>query len=254
MYENICYKKPFLVEAVVRFDFASQIPEFEKGLPARVSTAALKKFPIFEPQKTQLHELQFGDAVEAKSSVTEIINLIYHGLEKEKTLNITPNSLDVTIKNYHTFELFMEDVLAPLSALCEAFPELRASRVGIRYVNVINLTGGNPLDWNDYVNPKLIGVIDFHEKENLSRAFQMLEYNFEEDATKFQFGLVNPDYPAKIKRREFVLDIDAFSVGAFDYQGILGKINKGHERIQELFESSITQTTRENMKVVNNAG
>lgn len=251
MYENICYKNPFIKEAIIRFDFPSEIPNIEKGLPPKVTQAALKLFPIFEPQKMQTHEVQLqlgGD--EAKTKITEITNSIFHGLEREKTLSISPNSLYVQIRQYRTFELLLKEIMLPLSALCESFPEIRASRVGIRYVNILNIGEENPLDWSKYINPKLLAITDFNNKENLSRAFQIIEYNFEEDSLKFQAGIANPDYPAKIKQRQFVLDLDASSVGAYDFQEMIAKVKVGHERIQDIFESSITDATRAAMRVV----
>lgn len=43
-----------------------------------------------------------------------------------------------------------------------------------------------------------------------------VEYNFGEIYLKCQFGIANPDYPALIKRRQFILDIDAYSAGAYE--------------------------------------
>lgn len=135
---------------------------------------------------------------------------------------------------------------------CEVFPEIRANRIGLRYINVLEVDEDhqNPLDWGKFVDSKLLGITDFHKKERLSRAFQILEYNFDEDSLKFQAGIANPDYPAKIKRRQFVLDIDASSIGAFEFQEMIAKVNVGHGRIQELFEASITDATRDAMKAV----
>lgn len=249
MYEKICYKSPFIKEAIMRFDFPTPIPDFEKGLPPKITEAALKKFPIFEPQKQQTHEVEFGGQ-EAKAKIIETTNLIFHGLEKEKTLSISANALYIQVRLYKSFELFMEEALLTLRVLCESFPEIRANRVGLRYVNVLEIGKKKPLDWTEYINPKLLGIIDFYEKDSLSRAFQILDYNFDEDSLKFQVGIANPDYPAKIKQRHFILDLDASSVGAFDYQEMVAKVKVGHERIQKLFESSITESTRVAMKVV----
>ena len=252
----------------MRFDFPSPIPNIEKGLPQSIFDAALNIFPIFEPQKTQTHKLEFGTpeiknpsklkskkavTQEAKSTITESTISIFHSLEKDKTLTIAANTLYVQVRRYDTFELFLSETLQPLSALFSSFPEIRANRVGLRYVNVLDIPGKDPLDWEKYINPELLGMIGFYNKTNMSRAFQILEYNFHEDALKFQVGIANPDYPAVIKQRHFVLDVDASSVGVFDYSEIVSKINIGHQRIQEIFESSITDATRTAMKGIKHA-
>lgn len=252
MYEKICYKKPFIKEAIMRFDFASPIPNHEIGLPPKLSDAALKLFPIFEPQKAQSHHVQIGGP-EPKATITETTNFVFHGLAKEKTLTISANALVIQVRQYKSFEQSMIEALRPLSVLCELFPEIKANRIGIRYVNILTFAGKDPLDWAKYVHPHLLGITDFYKKDNLSRAFQILEYNFDEDTLKFQVGIANPDYPAKIKQRQFILDIDATSVGAFDYPEMIAKVKLGHGRIQELFESSITDATRTAMKGVKHA-
>jgi uncharacterized protein (TIGR04255 family) len=54
----------------------------------------------------------------------------------------------------------------------------------------------------------------------------------------------NPDYPAPIKKKTFILDYDAYT------SGILGKdeldiyISQFHLAIQKLFEGSITEKFR----------
>lgn len=56
MHEKICYKKPFLKEVILRLDFGSRVEAFIRALPQKVATAALQRFPMSEPQKTQLKE------------------------------------------------------------------------------------------------------------------------------------------------------------------------------------------------------
>lgn len=251
MFEKVCYQQPFIKEVILRFDFPSEIPEIEKGLPPKVSETVLKMFPIYEPKKVQSHHVEFG-GVEAKAKIIESNHYIFHGLEREKSLTILPASFVIQVKAYKSFELFLDEAKKTLHAFCDAFPDLRANRIGLRYINVLEIDKDhkNPLDWKKYINKKLLGTIDFHLKEKMSRAFQILEYNFDEDALKFQVGIANPDYPAKIKRRQFILDIDASSIGAYEYQEMIDKVSVGHGRIQELFEASITPATRAIMKEV----
>jgi len=135
MFEKTCYKQPFIKEVILRFDFPSPIPGIEKGLHPKVSEAVLKIFQIFEPQKIQTHEFKFGGE-DSKAKTTEMTNYHFHGLEKEKTLTISANAFIVQVKRYKSFELFMDDIQKTLSVFCKVFPEIRASRVGLRYVNV----------------------------------------------------------------------------------------------------------------------
>jgi uncharacterized protein (TIGR04255 family) len=250
MYEDICYKKPFLKEVIVRFDFPSPITELEKQLPDKISNCVRERFPIFEPQKTQAQELLFSGA-DFQATSKESMAWTFHGKEREKTLIITPTSFVITVKKYKTYESLQKDMLESAKSFFDFFPDTRSSRVGLRYVNILAIESGNPLAWADYVDQRFLDIIDFHEKkEHLSRALHLLEYNFDGQVLKYQLGIANPDYPAIIRRKEFVLDLDSYCYGAFDLREIMSLLDKAHERIQDFFEKSITDTTREIMKKV----
>ena len=49
---EICYRKNFLTEVIVRADFVSPFPDFDKKLPTELTEIALKRFPIYEPQQS----------------------------------------------------------------------------------------------------------------------------------------------------------------------------------------------------------
>lgn len=63
----------------------------------------------------------------------------------------------------------------------------------------------------------------------------------------FQFGVHNPDFPARVRRRLFVLDFDCFYQGLQDGNEVLDQVELFHGRIETLFESSITQSLRDMM-------
>jgi uncharacterized protein (TIGR04255 family) len=250
--QKICYKKSFLKDVILRIDFPSPLPGLDKSLPNNISKKALKNFPISEPQKTQTQEFQFSSAAfQAKSS--ELMRWVFHGKEREKCLIIEPSALMVTVKSYKTYEVFMEEIMEVITEFYKTYKDLNASRVGLRYINIIEPDDEDPLAWGKYINGNILGIIEFHEeKECITRAFHILEYNFDGLAVKYQFGIANPDFPAVIKRKQFVLDIDAYFNGAIEQQEIADNIERLHEKIQEIFEKSITQDTRILMRPVEN--
>jgi uncharacterized protein (TIGR04255 family) len=251
MYENVCYKTPFLKEVIFRIDFPSPIDGVEKQLSNKLTKAILEKFPISEPQKAHAQEFQFsGPSFQAKTS--EIMQWVFHGKNREKSLTIEPASLVISVRDYKTYENFIADFKHILTVLFDEYKEIAVGRIGLRYVNLIDLNEPEPLEWKVYVNEDILGIIDFHEeKKFLTRVFHIVEYNFDGLSVKYQFGIANPDYPAQIKKKQFVLDIDAYSHGAFDFGDILNCVNDAHEKIQDIFERSITNKTRQLMKQQN---
>ncbi|KPK51728.1 MAG: hypothetical protein AMS22_10420 [Thiotrichales bacterium SG8_50] len=244
MYDSVCYKRSFLKEVILRVDFGSRVETFMRALPQKIATAALQRFPLAEPKKAQTREVTFsGTAVQAKTE--ESMEWVYHGKNREKSLTITPEALLVTNRRYESFEALREDTDHVLRTLFEAQKDLSVARVGLRYINILDVAGDAPLLWTDYVNEEMLGIIDMHkDAAALTRVFHIVEFNYDGQQVKFQFGIANPDYPAPIKRKQFVLDLDSFFVGALSQEDVSRYIEAAHERIQALFEESITDKTR----------
>lgn len=186
-----------------------------------------------------------------QTSSKETVQWVYHGRNREKTLIIEPGAITVTGRKYISYENFQSNLNEILNSAFEEEKDLSAARFGLRYVNLIDLGGNDPLSWREYIREEMLGIIDTHKDQGaLSRVFHIVEFNYDSILVKFQFGIPNPDYPALIKRKQFVLDIDAYVHGALTKDDIVNSLETAHEKIQELFESSITDATRKLMKPV----
>jgi len=247
-HEKVCYTSPFIREVIVRIDFPIVVPCLSDPLDIKISKASLSKFPICEPQKIQTGEVFIGKG-EFSTKSSEMTQWTFHGKNKEKTLAISPQVVVQTTKEYKSYEIFAGDFFHIVNAIRDVQSDLPVGRIGIRYVNVLDIPGSDPLLWKDYINESALGICDLYkDPQKIVRAFHVLEYIFDETSMKIQFGLVNPDYPAVIKRKQFVLDLDAWAIGSFDLSDIQPIVERCHGYIQELFESSITDKTRRRMK------
>lgn len=249
MFEEVCYKKSLLKEVIVRVDFSSPVEDLATTIPPKVGNAALARFPVSEPRKAIAEHLQMS-AKAIKHNRQEFTEWNYHGKNREKRLVISPSVTFATYSRYSTYEVLKEDFLSILSVLFPAFPDLRASRLGLRYINHIEQSGADPLQWNEYIDKGLLGLFErFTDRQHVSRLFNIAEFNFDDLQVKFQFGAPNPDFPASIRRPLFVLDIDAYFQGLQELGELSANMDRAHERIQALFEESITDRLREAMNV-----
>lgn len=244
MYDDVCYKKPFLKDVILRIDFGARVEALTRALPHKIATAALQRFPLAEPQKAQMQQVTLS-ATTVQTKTEQSMQWVYHGKNREKSLTIMPEAFVVTNHAYESFEAFHADIDHVLKALFEAEKDLSVSRVGLRYVNVLDMAADDPLSWSEYVNEDMLGIIDMHkDTAALARVFHIVEFNYDGQRVRFQFGIANPDYPAPIKRKQFVLDIDSFFSGALTQADVTHCIEDAHEKIQVLFEESITDKTR----------
>lgn len=128
------------------------------------------------------------------------------------------------------------------------------NRIGLRYINEITLPDGNPLDWDTLINEKLIASVkacfDDHDMA-MVRSLHQVQI-LENDATMlFHYGLYNPDYPAVLTRRQFILDIDSFKIGTIPGNEVLSTFKQLNEICEKMFEESIEDGLRQRMEVIN---
>lgn len=251
MQDEICYKKSFLKEVILRLDFGTPIDTFRRTLPPKLAAKALHTFPIAEQLKGRTHTVQISNEGVNSAHEEDSMQWLYHGRNREKTLTIVPEWLGISHRQYESYEKLKLDIDPVIDALFGSQKEFAVARVGLRYVNVIDNPDVDPLSWSDYILPELVSTIEtFKGGGDLARSFQIVEFNDNGHQTKLQFGLVNPDYPALVKRRHFIIDIDSFYQGALDREEVDSSIKSAHEKIQKLFEKCITDKTRKLMEPV----
>jgi uncharacterized protein (TIGR04255 family) len=244
MYEDIHYEKHYLTEVIARIDFLNLLENIETKLPKELHTAALEHFPIAEPQKIVHRSIQASqdDLVTRRSS---FIQWNFHGKNREKTLAIERGAIFVVYRSYDSYETLRDEFLGFASSFFDVYEDAQVRRLGLRYINNIEIREEDPFSWDDYLNQYMLQILRFYPSATaIARAFHVLEFNFGEFSLKYQFGMHNPDYPAPIKRKVFVLDLDAYHEGLLEPHDIDDSLDSFHFRIQELFELSITESLR----------
>lgn len=243
--ENICYKRNFISEALAKVEFLNPILELDTTLPKEFSDSIAKLFPIAESKEINNNNVTITDSG-VQSNVEKIIEWTFWNKDRSRRISLSRNSLLLVQNKYESYDSFAYEFLTAFDALCITYKELIFRRFGVRYINNIKLLEKNPLEWNDYINEKLIASINIPEdSSHISRTFHNLEMNYDNFNLRFNFGIHNPDYPAIIKQKVFILDMDAYHTGVQNKDDIISSLPEFHNKIQELFEFSITYELRE---------
>jgi uncharacterized protein (TIGR04255 family) len=249
MYDEVFYEKPFLNQVVARIDFVASIPGLEKTLPAKLGKLLSDHFPIVEPTETLTHEFQLNvgaDEMQQRKTPKKIWN--FFGKEREKQLSLGSEYIFVLHTTYSSYEEIRAEFGSIVTAIDGAFPDIKAGRFGLRYVNKIEGEGlPTVAGWEEYISEMLVGPTRFFASESLTRLVHIAELKCGDLDLRFQFGMPNPDYPAVMKRPSFVLDFDAYVQAAHELQTSLQYMDQAHGCIQRLFEQSITNRLRERM-------
>jgi len=248
-YTNLKYNKTFLTEVITRIDFLGQIEDMRESLPRKIANLISKSFPILEPQKVVAQQLQLTpDGVISKEGPSQQNLWKFFGAHREKYLTFSSDAILASYKKYDSFEDFLSGILPLVEYLSKEYLDLQARRVGLRYINNLKPKGRGPFSWSKFINEHMLCILDVLEpKKAITRAFHNLEFNYGDFRLRFQYGIHNSDYPAPVRQRVFVMDLDAFSETPESMSNVPRLLSEYHDAIQYAFEQSITDDLREEL-------
>lgn len=248
---SIRYKNTYLKKVVARVDFASPVESLQKKLPPAVSAALLKTFPISEPNKAVGKEFKISPQ-ETEERTFEQMNWFHYSKDRQKRACLSLGFFWVEYDVYSSFEQLKSDFLPILEELFKSIEQLQIKRFGLRYIDHITFDENDVFEWSGYLHETLLAPFSIpHEGKQIIRAFNNFTISDEDMILQFQYGMHNPDFPAPIKKKLFILDTDAYTQGLLELSDIKAKIEMFHEAIGSLFEQVITERLRERMGVIN---
>jgi len=244
------YKKNFLTLVIVRIDFASPIGDLNKKISAKFDKKALKLFPIKEDAhnivETTLKLTKNGSKI-AEEKVNKL--WIFHDRKKEKKLELSPTHLDIVLEKYSKYEELKETFIKIVDVLIDEVEDIIIKRFGLRYINEISINDKTELtNWGKYLNENLLSIFKIPgNKDQILRVVHNLIIKYDIFSLVFRYGMFNPDFPAEIKKKIFVLDYDAYYEGLLDSKDIPKYLDSFHKKINILFEKNITDELRKKM-------
>lgn len=244
------YKRNFLKQVIARADFLAPIPIPEGPLPKPILAVAKKQFPASEQKKELLKQMSVSSAGIREMQI-EQFEWFYHNNAKTKTLRVAQNYMYVEYLKYDSFDALRNDFLSVMNALFDYTPPLQLKRLGLRYIDHIELKEPKPTEWSTYLSPNVLGSFALaDDPSTISRAFHHMQFDYGDMRLRFQYGMPNSDFPAVIKKKLFVLDFDAFRDGEVSRSELEPLLIRCHEKIKAAFEEVITDGLRKKMGVV----
>lgn len=241
MYEEISYNVNYVTEVVCRLDFASPIIELRKSMPKAIFDVVKKHYPIAEPQDVIGTELNINPV--SGPVVNQIVTKQWVFLSRNRMnkCTIEPESVIFSIRNYNVFEDLRGAIIDILNVVMNTFPDNQGKRLGLRYINNIPIK-----DHNDWIEDKFFSALSAHKDDKTTKLLTTFEYAIVEKDLNVRliYGYNNPDYPAIMKREDFVIDIDSYTTGIIYQEDISQYVDDMHFEDQNCFETMITDTFR----------
>lgn len=241
------YTKNFLSKVIFKVDFSSSFKGFKEDNPAFFDEIKLH-FPIFIPKNNPSTEIKISSDGKFETSSSFVQELQFFNIDRTQKLLLTNNTIILEVDKYHDFEGIKNVFIGIINKLYELYnnDEINANRIEVRYVNNIFIEEDLQIfNWGKYISQKLLNLDSIIEnKDNIIRSISVVELREDDYRLRFQYGLPNVDYPAKIIRNYFLLDFDAYYDWLLTKESIIQYLGKFHNKINELFEKSITDDLR----------
>lgn len=248
--KDMKYKHNHISNVIFRVDFPKILALELKEYTADFQKEIIKKFPIVKEISLDNLHFQIKDK-DLSTEKSEEFAWEFIDRENNKKVFVSSEFVYVEYLAYLNFEEFYKDIELVFNTLIELYPVEIATRVGLRYINQIELKEGSAFDWDNLIHPSLYKFNNefFSEEDKLARSMHLFEINEDNNILKFQFGLFNSEYPNKISKREFVLDYDC-TTSNIEINDVFNTINQHHLIIKKWFEKSILNGLREELVVL----
>jgi uncharacterized protein (TIGR04255 family) len=244
------YASDFLTEVIVKADFEPRIVKLQKTLPVAVRKVLEVQLPIRETRDAFSGGLEIslrGGHLDSPTlrDVTPHKEWIFRSEDRAVAVFVDMSALTLSYRSYPGFATLKPTFLNYLTAVAASLSGAAVSRVGMRYINNIEVPEADPTEWSKYIAPALLGVFGLpNPTGELSRVFEIVEFNYGFSQLRCQFGMPNPDYPAPIRKKLFLLDLDAYRTGLMAPDELPDLLDGFHANIKALFEQSITDGLR----------
>ena len=242
-----------LTTVIFRVDFVDEINIEDDAL----DKACINIYPVV--QNETVHEqtvtTSFNDKGEpqVERSKKTFLNKKYSNRQLTQYLKVSPKFILTEVKDYTSYLDTRNIFVDVFKAIQMTNPQMVVSRIGMRYINQIDLTPYKKTNRKNYIKTKLYESLfeNIVEGSSLARTQHLTELAIEDYRVRCVTGFFNPDYPAIIKRNIVTLDFDAFIQGNVESDEVETYLDKFHHSIQSLYEESISAKQREQMGLIN---
>lgn len=233
------YKRNFLRQAVCELRFPTLMELGGSRPPAAFVSALRKEYPHLE----LANEVTFGiGAGGAESNHTHI----FRSSKLKWSVSLKQNAVTVETSNYSEYADLKQRVLYVVKAARSVIDSDFFTRVGLRYINVIECGSDDPV--SGWVNPDLIAPMHNENFTGISEYAGRLSLLAADGGCLLQHGLqlVNTGRSKPLKP-EYVVDIDAYR-NEVDVEHVEMAIDIMHAQAFDIFDWSLGDKARSHLE------
>lgn len=242
------YKDNCLENVIFRIDFIDGFNVDEQP----VKKVLLESFPIIEQEEMQGQEILNFISEDGTPKVnikrSKWINHYFWDRQKTKRFAVSQNSIYIDIKKYDSYTSTKKHFTNAVEAIKGSNQEALINRIGMRYINRIDLTNIRRNVWSKYINKKYLdAVMVCFDETSFVSSTNSVDLSFNDFNMRFSYGFFNPDKPSIQRRHVFTVDLDAFTFGEMNISEVTRYLDAFHSRIESMFEAIIGDSQRKRM-------
>ena len=213
---------------------------------SEVKSVARDDLPVYQTQQVVENSINSHVDFSGKPQITQnsvqFDAQVYSNREQTTKITVTPKYILLEELAYNSFNKTSAILSKIFNIIRKNSPELNISRIGVRYINNVDLTTVDRDEWSKYLKTDLISsVLSMVENSSLVRTQNMVELRFEDYIVRSVSGFINSNYPANLRQYLATLDYDAFIDGSVSPEEVEIYLAKFHTTIKELFRASLTE-------------
>ena len=233
------YARNFLKKVICRLDFPV-ILRLRGDSPAALQETLKSRFPKSAESVVLAVKREESVTDGAQLKIEEpVTQWEFRTRDNASKLTLSRSFLVLETQAYAEFAPFYESFAAAFSSLQEQYSPQVYTRLGLRYINVVERERGDALDWAGWFAPELIAHLRFAYPGALLQAMERTTVQTGSGRAVLQYGINNPDFPAPIVRREFVLDIDCYTDEDMEPGEVISKLGSLNVDAVDLFERAV---------------
>lgn len=250
--------RPPLAQALaqVRFPLIARLQTFEGVAP--LQEALLAEYPYMEKVTEAGLAISIGQAAVQPETTTA-----WHFTDDDgRLIVLNSNSLTLSVgKQYDGFTDFKDRFSRALAVLQGTFSPRRCAQIGVRFVNLVDDTGGEEGQWKSIFDPSIVGwpaTEIVHGDTRLQSSVSQIQLisppinelaDFPADvqavirhgiapATSLMPGIP----PIRLEDRSFFLDIDIFIAASQEFEAglIINQFQAMHSQTDRFFRWALT--------------
>lgn len=246
---NEKYTKSPIIEAICEFRFANT-ENWDATIPGLLYHEIKGAFPKKEKRLIQewVIDPNFADPRNSQHQIKTTEQSIFKSENSQNSILVSPSSLAISkLKPYDGWENFREDIDKVYTTFSQIYEFKQIDRIGLRYINIFDIPSED--EYEKYFHIKS-SITHITTNKVLSSSNEFILSIDDTTNCKIQLRRTVPDDESQIK---FILDIDCYLIKPLiinrtDEHLPLSWIENAHKEIISIFDKSITDITKENIR------